>query len=90
MQHKEPSPIRREDTLGDHDYRSYEDSRTEEIRVPVWKLKQGNTFSTFSSCQKWLMGTFPPTEILHQKKQKHKQLYQSHVVVQANQVSTYN
>ncbi|MFS7954504.1 hypothetical protein Hanom_Chr07g00631261 [Helianthus anomalus] len=36
------------------------------------------------------MGTFPPAEVLNQKKCKHDQLYQSHVLTQANQVSTSN
>ncbi|MFS7892062.1 hypothetical protein Hanom_Chr00s000496g01646611 [Helianthus anomalus] len=72
MQHKEPSPIRPENTLGDHYYRSY-DSRAGEVHVPVWKLKQGDTFSIFASCREWFMGTFPPAEILHQKKRKHEQ-----------------
>ncbi|MFS7966845.1 hypothetical protein Hanom_Chr09g00778631 [Helianthus anomalus] len=50
-QHKEPSPTRPEDTLGDHYYRSYNDNRAKEIHAPVWKLKQGDTFSNFATCR---------------------------------------
>ncbi|MFS7967037.1 hypothetical protein Hanom_Chr09g00781011 [Helianthus anomalus] len=56
----------------------------------VWKHKQGDTFSNFTTCCEWFMGTFPPAEVLHHKQRKHEQLYQSHVVVQANQLSTGN
>ncbi|MFS7920977.1 hypothetical protein Hanom_Chr03g00231201 [Helianthus anomalus] len=83
-QHKEPSPIRPKDTLGNHYYRSYNSSRADEIHAPVWSLKQGDTFATFPTCREWFMGAFPPAEVLHQKKRKHEQLYQSHLFAQAN------
>ncbi|MFS7953494.1 hypothetical protein Hanom_Chr07g00619351 [Helianthus anomalus] len=41
----EESPIRPEETLGDYYYRSYSEKRASNIHVPVWKLKQGDTFS---------------------------------------------
>ncbi|MFS7948069.1 hypothetical protein Hanom_Chr06g00555651 [Helianthus anomalus] len=42
---EEGSPICPEETLGDYYYRSYSEKRASEIHAPVWKLKQGDTFS---------------------------------------------
>ncbi|KAJ0801173.1 hypothetical protein HanPI659440_Chr03g0114291 [Helianthus annuus] len=89
-QQKQPSPIWPKDTLGNHYYRSYTSSRADEIHAPVWSLKQGDTFATFPTCREWFMGAFPSAELLHQKKRKQEQLYQSHVFAQANHVSTSN
>ncbi|MFS7918913.1 hypothetical protein Hanom_Chr03g00206771 [Helianthus anomalus] len=88
-QHWEPSPIRPEDTLGNYYYRSYTESRANEVHASVWGLKQGDTFATFPPSREWFLG-LPPIEVLHQKKHKHEKLYQSHVFTQANQVSTSN
>ncbi|MFS7977620.1 hypothetical protein Hanom_Chr10g00906161 [Helianthus anomalus] len=42
------SPIRPEETLGDYYYyRTYSEKRASEIHAPVWKLKQGDTFSNW-------------------------------------------
>ncbi|KAF5791157.1 hypothetical protein HanXRQr2_Chr09g0391441 [Helianthus annuus] len=76
--------------LGDHYYRSYDDSRADGIHAPVWKLRQGDIFATFGTCREWFMGTFPTAEVLHQKQRTHDQVYHSHVLAQANQLSNGN
>ncbi|KAJ0788418.1 hypothetical protein HanPI659440_Chr05g0191451 [Helianthus annuus] len=47
---EEDSPIRPEETLGDYYYRSYSEKRASEIHAPLWKLKQGDTFSDWQIC----------------------------------------
>ncbi|MFS7912594.1 hypothetical protein Hanom_Chr02g00131791 [Helianthus anomalus] len=37
---REPSPIHPEETLGDIYYKSYDESRADEIHAPVWKVRQ--------------------------------------------------
>ncbi|KAJ0495255.1 hypothetical protein HanIR_Chr12g0606861 [Helianthus annuus] len=55
---EEDSPIRPDETPGDYYYRTYSEKRASEIHVPVWKLKQGDTFSDWQVCRDWLQGTF--------------------------------
>ncbi|KAM0049501.1 hypothetical protein Hdeb2414_s0008g00286641 [Helianthus debilis subsp. tardiflorus] len=57
------SPIRPDETLGDYYYRTYAEKNTSEIHVPVWNLKNGDTFSDWRVNRNWLQGTFPPREI---------------------------
>ncbi|KAM0067092.1 hypothetical protein Hdeb2414_s0002g00056851 [Helianthus debilis subsp. tardiflorus] len=85
---REPSPIRPKDTLGDIYYKSYDESRANEIHAPVWKVRQGDTFAEFASCKEWFMGAFPPGEVRHQSDRGHDALYRSHVYAQANCAST--
>ncbi|MFS7954154.1 hypothetical protein Hanom_Chr07g00626931 [Helianthus anomalus] len=59
MQHKKPSPIHPKDTLGDHYYCSYDDSRAGEGHILVWKLKQGDTFPPSRHAENGLLGPFP-------------------------------
>ncbi|MFS7906656.1 hypothetical protein Hanom_Chr01g00061821 [Helianthus anomalus] len=83
-----PSPIRPDDTLGDIYYKSYDESRANEIHAPVWGVKQGDNFSTFAPNREWFTGAFPSGEVLHQKERGHDNLYCSHVFVTANYSST--
>ncbi|MFS7929913.1 hypothetical protein Hanom_Chr04g00337991 [Helianthus anomalus] len=41
--------------------------RAFDIHAPVWKLKQGDTFSDWKLCRDWFQGAFPPNEIKFQK-----------------------
>ncbi|MFS7912968.1 hypothetical protein Hanom_Chr02g00136151 [Helianthus anomalus] len=82
------SPIRPDETLGDIYYKSYDEGRADDIHAPVWKVRQGDTFSTFAPCREWFMGAFPPSEVCHQKNRGHENLYRSHVYAQANYAST--
>ncbi|MFS7918081.1 hypothetical protein Hanom_Chr03g00196691 [Helianthus anomalus] len=42
---EENSPIRPDETLVDYYFRTYSEKGASDINAPVWKLKQGNTFS---------------------------------------------
>ncbi|KAF5813603.1 hypothetical protein HanRHA438_Chr03g0111631 [Helianthus annuus] len=48
---EEDSPIRPDETLGDYYYRTYSEKRASEIHAPVWKVKQGDTFSDWQVCR---------------------------------------
>ncbi|KAF5818871.1 hypothetical protein HanXRQr2_Chr02g0071071 [Helianthus annuus] len=60
---RQPSSIRDEDTLGDIYYKTYDESRTNELHTPVWSLKQGDTFAEFGACREWMMWAFPQADI---------------------------
>ncbi|KAJ0948367.1 hypothetical protein HanRHA438_Chr01g0026411 [Helianthus annuus] len=85
---KEDSPIRPEETPGDYYYRSYFDRRASEIHAPVWKLKQGDTFSDWQVCRDWLQGVFPPVEVKFQKERSHDQTYHAYLEETASSTST--
>ncbi|MFS7892524.1 hypothetical protein Hanom_Chr00s000648g01653401 [Helianthus anomalus] len=77
------SPIGAEDTLGDIYYKTYtEEHHGEEKHVPVWSLKQKDTFVDFGTCQDWFLGTFTPGEVNRQRARNHKGLYRTYWGVQ--------
>ncbi|MFS7966203.1 hypothetical protein Hanom_Chr09g00771091 [Helianthus anomalus] len=55
---REPSPIRPEDILGDIYYKSCDESRTNDIHTPIWKIRHGDTFADFQPCREWFMRAF--------------------------------
>ncbi|MFS8006296.1 hypothetical protein Hanom_Chr14g01247551 [Helianthus anomalus] len=81
---RQSSPIRAESTLGDIYYKTYTEDRANEAHVPVWMLKQKDTFDDFGACRDWLLGTFPPGEVNRQTARSHENLYHSYVMGQAN------
>ncbi|KAJ0576073.1 hypothetical protein HanIR_Chr05g0220001 [Helianthus annuus] len=85
---EEDSPIRPEETLGDYYYRSYSEKRAFDIHAPVWKLKQGDTFSDWQVCRDWLQDVFPPTEIKFQEERTHDQTYHAYLEETASSTST--
>ncbi|MFS7948043.1 hypothetical protein Hanom_Chr06g00555341 [Helianthus anomalus] len=85
---EEGSPICSEQTLGDYYYRSYSEKRASEIHAPVWKLKQGDTFSDWQVCRDWLQGVFPPAEVKFQEERSHDQTYHSYLEETASSTST--
>ncbi|KAF5803022.1 hypothetical protein HanRHA438_Chr06g0275511 [Helianthus annuus] len=79
------SPIGAEDTLGDIYYKTYtEEQHGEEKHVPVWSLKQKDTFVDFGTCRDWFLGTFPPGEVNRQRARNHEGLYHAYIVGEAN------
>ncbi|MFS8018896.1 hypothetical protein Hanom_Chr15g01397501 [Helianthus anomalus] len=74
------TPIRPEETLGDYYYyRSYSEKRASNIHAPVWKLKQGDTFSDLQVCRDWLQGVLPPAEVKFQEERSHDQTYYAYL-----------
>ncbi|MFS7905532.1 hypothetical protein Hanom_Chr01g00048791 [Helianthus anomalus] len=78
------STIHAEDTSGDIYYNTYTEDRANEAHVPVWTLKQKDTFDDFGACRDWLLGTFPPGEVNRQRARNHENLYHSYVMGHAN------
>ncbi|MFS7899263.1 hypothetical protein Hanom_Chr05g00413811 [Helianthus anomalus] len=64
---EEDSSIFPDETPKDYYYRTYSEKRASNIHAPVWKLKQGNTFSDWKVYRDWLQGIFPPAEIKFQE-----------------------
>ncbi|MFS7991982.1 hypothetical protein Hanom_Chr12g01076991 [Helianthus anomalus] len=58
--------------------------RGEDPHVPVWSLKQKDTFVEFGACPDWFLGTFPPGEVNRQKARNHEGLYRAYIVGEAN------
>ncbi|KAJ0788758.1 hypothetical protein HanPI659440_Chr05g0195651 [Helianthus annuus] len=85
---EEDSPIRPEESLGDYYYRSYSEKRAFDIHAPVWKLKQGDTFSDWQVCRDWLQDVFPPAEIKFQEEHTHDQTYHAYLEETASSTST--
>ncbi|KAF5765488.1 hypothetical protein HanRHA438_Chr15g0716691 [Helianthus annuus] len=84
----ENSHIRADETLGDYYYRCYSEKQADEVHMPVWKLKKGDTFSDWHVCREWLQGTFPPGEIKFQEGRPHEQTYRSYLEEAASYTST--
>ncbi|KAJ0570940.1 hypothetical protein HanHA300_Chr05g0183871 [Helianthus annuus] len=74
---EEESPIRPDETEGDYYYRTYSNKRASNLHAPVWKLKQGDTFSDWQVCQDWFQGVFPPAKIKFQEEQTHERTYRA-------------
>ncbi|KAF5758730.1 hypothetical protein HanXRQr2_Chr16g0732671 [Helianthus annuus] len=85
---EEDSPIHPEETLGDYYYRSYSEKRASDIHAPVWKLKQGDTFSDWQICRDWLQGVFPPAEVKFQEERSHDQTYHAYLEETPSSTST--
>ncbi|KAJ0639883.1 hypothetical protein HanLR1_Chr16g0608791 [Helianthus annuus] len=85
---EEDSPIHPEETLGDYYYRSYSDKRASDIHAPIWKLKQGDTFSDWQICRDWLQGVFPPAEVKFQEERSHDQTYHAYLKETPSSTST--
>ncbi|KAJ0523360.1 hypothetical protein HanPSC8_Chr10g0441751 [Helianthus annuus] len=85
---EEESPIHPDETPGDHYYRTYSEKRASDIHAPVWKLKQGDTFSDWQVCRDWLQGAFPSTKIKFQEEQTHERTYRSYLQETASSTST--
>ncbi|KAJ0788159.1 hypothetical protein HanPI659440_Chr05g0188411 [Helianthus annuus] len=47
---EENDPLRPDETLGDHYYRTYTERKASEIHTLVWNLKKGDTFSNWRVC----------------------------------------
>ncbi|MFS8003132.1 hypothetical protein Hanom_Chr13g01210321 [Helianthus anomalus] len=73
------SPIRLDETLGDYYYRIYSEKDASDVHVPVWNLKNGDTFSDWRVCRDWLQGVFPPREIKFQESRPYKQTYHAYL-----------
>ncbi|KAJ0452919.1 hypothetical protein HanHA300_Chr15g0584461 [Helianthus annuus] len=84
----ENSPICPDETPGDYYYRCYSEKQADEVHMPVWKLKKGDTFSDWHVCREWLQGTFPPGEIKFQEGRPPEQTYRSYLEEAANYTST--
>ncbi|MFS7912104.1 hypothetical protein Hanom_Chr02g00125941 [Helianthus anomalus] len=76
---EEESPIRPDETPGDHYYRTYTERRAVDLHAPVWKLKQGDSFYDWQVCRDWFQGTFPPPEIKFQEEQTHDRTYRAYL-----------
>ncbi|MFS7912101.1 hypothetical protein Hanom_Chr02g00125911 [Helianthus anomalus] len=76
---EEESPIRPDETPGDHYYRTYTDRRVVDLHAPVWKLKQGDSFYDWQVCRDWFQGAFPPAEIKFQEEQTHDRTYRAYL-----------
>ncbi|KAJ0723494.1 hypothetical protein HanRHA438_Chr08g0366881 [Helianthus annuus] len=85
---EEESPIRPNETLGDYHYKTYTAKRASDIHAPVWKLKQGDTFSDWQVYRDWFQGAFPPTEIKFQEEQTHERTYYAYLQETASSTST--
>ncbi|KAF5795236.1 hypothetical protein HanXRQr2_Chr08g0337271 [Helianthus annuus] len=85
---EEDSPIRPEETPGDYYYRSYSERIASKIHAPVWKLKQGDSFSDWQVYRDWLQGVFPPAEVKFQKERSHDQTYHAYLEETASSTST--
>ncbi|MFS7969583.1 hypothetical protein Hanom_Chr09g00810931 [Helianthus anomalus] len=85
---EEDSLIRPDETPGDYYYRTYSVKRASEIHAPMWKIKQGDTFSDWKVCRDWLQGIFPPAEIKFQEEQSHECTYHSYLKEIASSTST--
>ncbi|KAJ0716651.1 hypothetical protein HanPI659440_Chr13g0515091 [Helianthus annuus] len=85
---EENDPLRPDETLGDHYYRTYSEKKASEIHTPVWNLKKGDTFSNWRVCRDWLQGTFPPTEIKFQEDHAQEQAYHAYFEEAARYTST--
>ncbi|MFS7984200.1 hypothetical protein Hanom_Chr11g00983711 [Helianthus anomalus] len=81
-------PICADDTLGDIYYKTYDESRTNEIHAPVWKVRHGDIFYEFGPYREWCKGAFTPGQVRHQRDRGHDHLYRSHVCAHANYAST--
>ncbi|KAF5796753.1 hypothetical protein HanRHA438_Chr08g0367571 [Helianthus annuus] len=77
-----------EETLGDYYYGSYSERKASKIHAPVWKLKQGDTFSDWQICRDWLQGVFPPAEVKFQEDRSHDQTYHAYLEETASSTST--
>ncbi|MFS8002042.1 hypothetical protein Hanom_Chr13g01197461 [Helianthus anomalus] len=78
-QSSENYAIHPDETPGDYYYRCYSEKHADEIHMPVWKLKKGDTFSDWHVCREWLQGNFPPGEIKFQEGRPHVQTYRSYL-----------
>ncbi|KAJ0561205.1 hypothetical protein HanHA300_Chr06g0220221 [Helianthus annuus] len=67
---------------------TYSEKRASDIHAPVWKLKQGDTFSDWQVCRDWLQGAFPPAEIKFQEEQSHERTYHAYLEETASSTST--
>ncbi|KAM0040508.1 hypothetical protein Hdeb2414_s0012g00394781 [Helianthus debilis subsp. tardiflorus] len=85
---EEDSPIRPDETPVDYYYRTYSEKRASDIHAPVWKLKQGDTFSDWQVCRDWLQGAFPPAKIKFQEEQSHECTYHAYLEEIASSTST--
>ncbi|KAM0046810.1 hypothetical protein Hdeb2414_s0009g00320941 [Helianthus debilis subsp. tardiflorus] len=81
-------PIRPDETPGNYYYRTYSEKRASDIHAPVWKLKQGDTFSDWQVCHDWLQGIFPLAEIKFQEEQSHERTYYSYLEETTSSTST--
>ncbi|MFS7948163.1 hypothetical protein Hanom_Chr06g00556771 [Helianthus anomalus] len=50
---EEDDPLRPDETLGDHYYRTYTETKASKVHIPVWNLKKGDTFSNWRSKKKF-------------------------------------
>ncbi|MFS7990830.1 hypothetical protein Hanom_Chr11g01063511 [Helianthus anomalus] len=62
--------------------------RASEIYAPVWKVKQGDTYSDWQVCRDWLQGIFPPAEAKVQEGRSHDKTYHSYLEEIASSTST--
>ncbi|KAF5797853.1 hypothetical protein HanRHA438_Chr07g0296331 [Helianthus annuus] len=85
---EEESPIRPNETPGDYYYRLYTEKKPTDLHTPVWKLKQGDTFSNYQVCREWFQGAFPHTEIKFQEEQTHERIYRAYLQETASASST--
>ncbi|MFS7997119.1 hypothetical protein Hanom_Chr12g01138001 [Helianthus anomalus] len=85
---EEDSPIRPDQTPGDYYYRTYSEKRASNTHAPVWKLKQGDSFSDWQVCREWFQGTFPPAEINFQEEQTHERTYRAYLQETASSSAT--
>ncbi|KAJ0538807.1 hypothetical protein HanHA300_Chr08g0279131 [Helianthus annuus] len=76
---EENDPLRPNEILGDHYYRTYSEKKASEIHTAVWNLKKGDTFSNWQVCRDWLQGTFPPAEIKFQEDSAQEQAYHAYL-----------
>ncbi|MFS7962892.1 hypothetical protein Hanom_Chr08g00731841 [Helianthus anomalus] len=67
IQSNENSPICSDETPGNYYYRCYTEAQADEVHMPAWKLKKGDTISYWHVCREWLQKTFPPVEIKFQE-----------------------
>ncbi|MFS8010260.1 hypothetical protein Hanom_Chr14g01294941 [Helianthus anomalus] len=60
-----------------------EEQRGKSPHVPVWSLKQKDTFVEFGVRRDWFLGTFHPGEVSRQRALNHEGLYHVYIVEQA-------
>ncbi|MFS7955420.1 hypothetical protein Hanom_Chr07g00642411 [Helianthus anomalus] len=84
----ENDPLRPDETLGDHYYKTYTERKASEVHTPVSNLKKGDTFSNLRVCRDWLHGTFPPSEIKFQEDRAPEQAYHAYLEEAARYTST--
>ncbi|KAJ0699338.1 hypothetical protein HanRHA438_Chr10g0438841 [Helianthus annuus] len=85
---EEESPICPDGTPGDYYYRSYTEKRVAGLHAPIWKLKQGDTFSNWQVCRDSFQGAFPPAEIKFPEEQTHERTYRAYLQETASSTST--